>query len=305
MNYYGLNRQGAAASGRYTRTPVPMDVPGIKSPFAAQALADPTAPALSDIAPQRRPGVPGQRDAPDTPDRPAASPEYTQAFDTYSKMMGYDQFGIATSPMKKAGVLGTIATAFGAPLSSALSYASSAFGPVSIGANVLASLNKGIPIARSAKLAAPELQRAREAEMTTGLPQDAARVRALAKHYPVSLATQAYRKVLDAVVPQKPVAPFTGEFGFGDPVGAQPGLGQPGSQPGDFGHEARMGIGVGDVAGTQESAGIPGTGDKPVGKDYGNRTEPGSAPGGEGGGVSGGGGYGPGVGGEGQSAGYK
>jgi len=151
-------------------------------------------------------------------------------------------------------------------------------------------LNKGIPIARSAKLAAPELQRAREAEMTTGLPQDAARVRALAKHYPVSLATQAYRKVLDAVVPQKPVAPFTGEFGFGDPVGAQPGLGQPGSQLGDFGHEARMGVGVGD---------------KPVGKDYGNRTEPGSAPGGEGGGVSGGGGYGPGVGGEGQSAGYK
>ena len=40
-------------------------------------------------------------------------------------------------------------------------------------------------------------------------------------------------------------------------------------------------------------------------KDYGNRAEPGSAPGDEGGGVSGGGGYGPGVGGEGQSAGYK
>ena len=62
---------------------------------------------------------------------------------------------------------------------------------------------------------------------------------------------------------------------------------------------------VSDVAGTQEAADIPGTGDKPVGKDYGNRAEPGSAPGDEGGGVSGGGGYGPGVGGEGQSAGYK
>jgi len=36
-----------------------------------------------------------------------------------------------------------------------------------------------------------------------------------------------------------------------------------------------MGLGVGDVAGTQEAAGISGTGDKPVGKDYGNRSEPG------------------------------
>jgi len=279
QTYYGLNRQGAAASGRYTRTPVPMGVPGIKSPFAAQALADPTAPALSDIAPQRRPGVPGEGEAPGISTPGPESPAATRAREDLARS------GYSVNPMDalggrvKTGLLNTgVALALDAPVSTAVKFGAKTMAALPGTVTTLGGMiNKGVPIEQSIDKIEPEYEKLAEEELATGVNQDPARVRSLGKYAPVPLTTQAYRKILDTLSPKKVIDP-------GAPPGAigESGLGQPGSQPSDYGHEARMGLGVGDVAGTQEAADIPGTGDKPVGKDYGNRTEPGGAPGGPG-----------------------
>jgi len=302
QTYYGLNRQGAAASGRYTRTPVPMGVPGIKSPFAAQALADPTAPALSDIAPQRRPGVPGGGDLPGIsapmPDDPA-----TAKARGILRGYGVGAPGNPLSGLAKKGAFNTgVALAFDAPVPAALEFGARKMAALpGVATTVGSYLNKGIPYegaVRDFGTKINEIDQQGLSENETLKAEIEAANNAYSQGLPYT--TKFKRGVYDHFSPKKVIDP-------GAPPGAigESGLGQPGSQPGDIGHEARMGVGVGDVAGTQEAADIPGTGDKPVGKDYGNRAEPGSAPGDEGGGVSGGGGYGPGVGGEGQSAGYK
>ncbi len=307
--YYGLNRQGAATSGRYTRTPINYAVPIRRVP-AAQPLSTITPPAVgTPVSQQKVIGAPGEGEPAPAADISAMSPQEREAFAEYSAQLGYSPLGAVSGIAKKGAMKGLIGLTAGAPLDAALGYASTALGPMTTVPAALRGINKGVPISQAARKVAPEIQRLEETERITGIPMEKEKVAVKAKHYPVPLTTQAYRKFLDVVAPKKVINPTPEAYGYGDSIAEGPALGAPGTVAGDYGHEARMGSTVGDVAGVgtpssetsrteSKTTGVPGEGDKPVGRDYGNT-------GGGSGGSSGGGGYGAGIGGEGQSAGYK
>jgi len=96
-NLLRIKQTGRCGKRKIHENPVPMGVPGIKSPFAAQALADPTAPALSDIAPQRRPGVPGEGEAPGISTPGPESPAATRAREDLARS------GYSVNPMDALG----------------------------------------------------------------------------------------------------------------------------------------------------------------------------------------------------------
>ena len=263
QTYYGLNRQGAAASGRYTRTPVPMGVPGIKSPFAAQALYNEPA-QLATLQPpaiQRSLGMPGQGEVDNQPGSGYSSPQAEEAARDFRQDGLYNPFGGITDLGKKIGATGVLGLALGATPEVALNFAGTAINPITMAIAGVKTVDQALALNRSAVASAPGYQRAEEAALMQDRPYrdiEAEKLGVRLRNY-----SPTYGEKLKTV------------FGGQDMAVSNIGTGTPGSLPGDFGHEERMGLGVGDVAGTQETTGISGTGDKPVGRDYGNRTEPG------------------------------
>ncbi len=291
--YYGLNRQGAATSGRYTRTPISYAVPVRRVP-AAQPLGNiQQVSATRSVQPAQKSITPGGGGNENQSNFSGGytSPEAARAADIalnaglYSPGVGFMGLG------KKVGARTALGLGFGASPSVALGFGLGAITPSALVGAGLRTADQAIGLNRTAVKSAPELQRNREATLMQDRPY---------KNIDDEDLATVMRNYTPTVTDK--IKTF---FGGDDMSVSDAGTGTPGSTLGDYGNEARMGTGVGDVAGvsTQDKEasriGGSGTGSNLVGRDYGGATDGGS------GGSSGGGGYGAGIGGEGQSAGYK
>jgi len=303
MNYYGLNRQGMAASNRATRTPTPMPWHGqsgsVRTPTpmprygqSGSVIEPSNEPTTANVF-EKQTSISGKGDGGRLSKTATysgySSPEAQAAAGDYMDDGLYDPAGSFVGLGKKMGVKGLLGLGLGLRPSAAIDLGLSAATPAAIGVAALKAADESIGLNRAAAKAAPGYQRAEEAALMQDRQYEDPEAKKLGVRFGSYTPTYQDR--------------FKSVLGGQDMSVSDIGTGTPGSTPGDFGHEARMGMGL--PGGETSNPGI-------VGSDYGAVDGPkGYAEEGEGeaGGNDGrgnaGGGYGDGVGGQGQSAGYK
>lgn len=211
MDYYGLNRQGAATSGIYTRNPTP--VTGVRSPYAAQSLyAEPE--QAEEIGPDLSPRIEGMGTGTGFSAPGPDSPATAEARASFAGYGGYESPANPLSGMaKKTGVSAGMALGYGLDPATALNYGVTAgVTPAAMTTAALKSVNTGVPYESSVRSLGRDFA-AIDDQNLSELGDYRAKQEAWAKTYDSaqSLATQAKKAVYGLVAPQavvKSTAPF-------------------------------------------------------------------------------------------------